>query len=67
MRHTKSTQKDSEAVFANIVEYCPAKEVSQKLADVASKGKGEPSTKGVKTKGTEKEKEEGKDTKDPWA
>lgn len=67
VRHTKSTQKDSDAVFGNIVEYCLTKEVPQKIADSTSKGKSEGSTKGVKTKGGEKEKEEGKEAKDPWA
>ncbi len=66
----KSTQKDSEAVFSNIKQYCYAKEVPQKIAEETSKDKGEGSTKGVKTKGAEKGAEEagkGKEAPDPWA
>ncbi len=70
VKHVKSTKKDSEATFANIVEYGTVKEAQEKITQGASKDKGEGSTKGVKTKGAEKGADEagkGKEAPDPWA
>jgi hypothetical protein len=70
VKHVKSTKKDSEAIFANIVEYFTVKEAQEKMAEIASKGPGEVSTKGAKVKvGDKGGGDTGKATSgpDPWA
>ena len=68
VRHAQSTQ-DKERTMQNIVEYLTVKEYNEKMAELASKGKGEGSDKGKGGKKPPEGKEEpekGKE-KDPWA